>query len=122
MSGWSKKDEAEYKAQQRQLAPEEAPPHKKGKDSSLSKSSKKSNHKHDYQPCWAKEKIYPYSYVPKGHTRYIYSAVQYCSICGKVKWEQWGDNEWWKAQMEDPRDGNPVFELPFLDDYVDLKK
>ena len=121
MSGWSRKDEAEYKAQQRQLAPEEAPPHKKGKDSSLSKSSKKSKHKHDYQPCWAKRLPYPYSYVPRT-VKYVYSPIQYCSICGKVKWEPWGGNNWWKEQIEDPQDGNPVFELSFNDDYVDLKK
>lgn len=59
---------------------EEIPKHKKNTQSNVSKSSKKSNHKHNYISCKFKRKV-DWFWKPEG---YVEEFGEYCTICGKI--------------------------------------
>ena len=57
----------------------EIPKYLKQKESNISKSNRKSKHKHHYEECLIQ---YPFSFAGKIHTiTYLHS---YCTICGKI--------------------------------------
>lgn len=56
--------------------------YRKKTDSNISKSSKKTKHKHQYKGCLIK-----YSFKYLGETCYRVKPASYCTICGKI-----GDN------------------------------
>ena len=59
---------------------DEIPKHRKNTKSNVSKSVKKSKHKHSYKPCRFKVKV-DWHWRPEG---YIIEYGYYCSICGKI--------------------------------------
>lgn len=61
---------------------EEESKYKKKTDSNISKSSRKTKHKHQYKGCLIK---YYFKYL--GETCYRVKPASYCTICGKI-----GDN------------------------------
>lgn len=62
----------------------EIPKYLKQKESNISKSNKKSKHKHLYEECLIRYKI-TYSWLPEERRNKIHTSLSsYCTICGKL--------------------------------------
>lgn len=88
----------------------EIPKYPKSTESNISKSNRKSKHKHQYEECWFSTRLYL-----QGK---IISKQDYITICGKI-----GNRFPWTELYEKYHDKLPVF---FIDDiykerYVDLE-
>lgn len=58
---------------------QEVPKYKKSKDSNISKSNRKTKHKHKYEECIIQ---YPFTFAGKNNIRT--QLCSYCTICGKI--------------------------------------
>ncbi len=81
----------------------EEPRYKKKKK----KVHKKSDHKHDYQPCLFKVPVW--SYIKGKKERCIYAGT-YCTICGRI-----GDIT---VQKMEENNSLPIFSISFFDKFV----
>lgn len=61
------------------ITEQEVPKYKKSKDSNISKSNRKSKHKHKYEECIIQ---YPFTFAGKNNIRT--QLCSYCTICGKI--------------------------------------
>lgn len=61
------------------IAENEIPKYLKQKESNISKSNRKSKHKHRYEECLIQ---YPFSFVGKNNIQT--QLCSYCTICGKI--------------------------------------
>ena len=76
---------------------EEKVPYKKFKNGDISKSSRKSKHKHIYNKKVLFKFQYKNGYVFDGEKSTYFRCAEYCSICGKVgdQLPKWGTPEYW---------------------------
>lgn len=58
---------------------DEVPKYKKQKESNISKSNKKSKHKHQYEEC-----LIQYNFTQYNLNKLMTKLMSYCTICGKI--------------------------------------
>lgn len=61
------------------LTEQDVPKYRKSTDNNISKSNRKSKHKHQYEECLIQ---YPFIFAGKNHIRI--GLYTYCTICGKI--------------------------------------
>ena len=82
----------------------ETPKYLKQKESNISKSNRKSKHKHHYKECLIQ---YPITFV--GRTHICTRLDGYCTICGKIGSVKNGKCKAELEQLEKTRQGNNSF-------------